>query len=152
MSVDIATVKRVARLARIAVSEEDAERMTGELNAILGFVEQLNEVDVSGVEPMTSVIPMEMKKRAGRRHRRRQGSRHRRQCAGDRREFLPRAEGRGVAAMSLSIAAETPLQDDVRSHGRRAQRDLIPLTPREFQFQLTVEQMADPIPDDVRRA
>lgn len=63
MSVDIQTVKRVARLARIAVSEEDAERMTGELNAILGFVEQLNEVDVSGVEPMTSVIPMEMKKR-----------------------------------------------------------------------------------------
>jgi aspartyl-tRNA(Asn)/glutamyl-tRNA(Gln) amidotransferase subunit C len=63
MSVDIATVKRVARLARIAVSEEDAERMTGELNTILGFVEQLNEVDVRGVEPMTSVIPMEMKKR-----------------------------------------------------------------------------------------
>ena len=63
MSVDIATVKRVARLARIAVSEEDAERMTGELNAILGFVEQLNEVDVTGVEPMTSVIPMEMKER-----------------------------------------------------------------------------------------
>ena len=63
MSVDIATVKRVARLARIAVSEEDAERMTGELNTILGFVEQLNEVDVSGVEPMTSVIPMNMKKR-----------------------------------------------------------------------------------------
>ena len=63
MSVDIATVKRVARLARIAVSEDDAERMTGELNAILGFVEQLNEVDVSGVEPMTSVIPMAMKER-----------------------------------------------------------------------------------------
>ena len=63
MSVDIATVKRVARLARIAVSEEDAERMTGELNTILGFVEQLNEVDVTGVEPMTSVIPMEMKER-----------------------------------------------------------------------------------------
>lgn len=63
MSVDIATVKRVARLARIAVSEEDAERMTGELNTILGFVEQLNEVDVSGVEPMTSVTPMAMKER-----------------------------------------------------------------------------------------
>ena len=63
MSVDLATVKRVAHLARIAVSEEDAERMTGELNTILGFVEQLNEVDVTGVEPMTSVIPMEMKKR-----------------------------------------------------------------------------------------
>ena len=63
MSVDIATVKRVARLARIAVDDSDAERMTGELNVILGFVEQLNEVDVEGVEPMTSVIPMEMKKR-----------------------------------------------------------------------------------------
>lgn len=63
MSVDVKTVKRVAHLARIAVSEEDAERMTSELNAILGFVEQLNEVDVSGVEPMTSVTPMEMKKR-----------------------------------------------------------------------------------------
>ena len=63
MSVDTATVKRVARLARIAVSEDDAERMTGELNAILGFVEQLDEVDVSGVEPMTSVTAMEMKKR-----------------------------------------------------------------------------------------
>lgn len=63
MSVDIATVKRVARLARIAVSEEDASRMAGELNTILGFVEQLNEVDVTGVEPMTSVIPMKIKER-----------------------------------------------------------------------------------------
>jgi aspartyl-tRNA(Asn)/glutamyl-tRNA(Gln) amidotransferase subunit C len=63
MSVTLDTVKRVARLARIAVDDEDAERMTGELNAILGFVEQLAEVDVSGVEPMTSVIPMELKKR-----------------------------------------------------------------------------------------
>jgi aspartyl-tRNA(Asn)/glutamyl-tRNA(Gln) amidotransferase subunit C len=63
MSVDIDTVKRVARLARIAVDPEDAARMTGELNAILGFVEQLDEVDISGVEPMTSVIPMAMKKR-----------------------------------------------------------------------------------------
>jgi aspartyl-tRNA(Asn)/glutamyl-tRNA(Gln) amidotransferase subunit C len=64
MSVDLQIVKRVARLARIAVTEEEAERMTGELNTILGFVEQLNEVDVSGVEPMTSVIPIEMRKRA----------------------------------------------------------------------------------------
>lgn len=63
MSVDIDTVKRVARLARIAVSEEEAGRMTGELNVILGFVEQLSEVDVDGVEPMTSVIPIEMRKR-----------------------------------------------------------------------------------------
>lgn len=64
MSVDLATVKRVAHLARIAVTEEEAQRMMGELNGILGFVEQLSEVDVSGVEPMTSVTPMEMKKRA----------------------------------------------------------------------------------------
>ncbi|RYC17603.1 Asp-tRNA(Asn)/Glu-tRNA(Gln) amidotransferase subunit GatC [Ciceribacter ferrooxidans] len=63
MSVDLATVKRVAHLARIALDEEDAERMMGELNGILGFVEQLSEVDVTGVEPMTSVTPMAMKKR-----------------------------------------------------------------------------------------
>lgn len=64
MSVDLATVKRVARLARIAVTEEDANRMVGELNGIINFVEQLNEVDVSGVEPMTSVTPMDMRKRS----------------------------------------------------------------------------------------
>ncbi|WP_136657064.1 Asp-tRNA(Asn)/Glu-tRNA(Gln) amidotransferase subunit GatC [Nitratireductor sp. XY-223] len=63
MSVDLATVKRVAHLARIAVSDEEAAKMEGELNTILGFVEQLNEVDVDGVEPMTSVMPMPMKKR-----------------------------------------------------------------------------------------
>jgi len=63
MSVDVSTVKRVAHLARIAVSEAEAERMTGQLNAILGFVEQLNEVNVEGVEPMTSVTPIAMKKR-----------------------------------------------------------------------------------------
>jgi aspartyl-tRNA(Asn)/glutamyl-tRNA(Gln) amidotransferase subunit C len=63
MSVDLATVKRVARLARIAVSEEEANRMVGELNGILGFVEQLSEVNVDGIEPMTSVTPMDMKKR-----------------------------------------------------------------------------------------
>lgn len=63
MSVDLATVKRVARLSRIAVSEEDANRMVGELNGILGFVEQLSEVNVDGIEPMTSVTPMTMRKR-----------------------------------------------------------------------------------------
>ena len=63
MSVDLATVKRVAHLARIAVPEADLPKLQGELNAILGFVEQLNEVDVSGVEPMTSVTPMAMTQR-----------------------------------------------------------------------------------------
>jgi aspartyl-tRNA(Asn)/glutamyl-tRNA(Gln) amidotransferase subunit C len=66
MSVDTATVRRVARLARIKVSDEEAERMTGELNSILGFVEQLNEVDVTGVEPMTAVVAMSMKQREDR--------------------------------------------------------------------------------------
>jgi aspartyl-tRNA(Asn)/glutamyl-tRNA(Gln) amidotransferase subunit C len=64
MSVDAATVRRIAHLARIAVAESEVEHLQGELNAILAFVEQLSEVDVEGVEPMTSVTPMEMKKRA----------------------------------------------------------------------------------------
>src|SRR5436190_18885077 len=63
MSVDAATVRRIAHLARIAVAEDEVEHLKGELNAILAFVEQLSEVDVAGVEPMTSVTPMEMKKR-----------------------------------------------------------------------------------------
>jgi aspartyl-tRNA(Asn)/glutamyl-tRNA(Gln) amidotransferase subunit C len=64
MSVDAATVKRVAHLARIALPAEDVATMQGEINAMLVFVEQLNEVDVDGIEPMTSVMPMRMKKRA----------------------------------------------------------------------------------------
>lgn len=63
MSVDAATVRRIAHLARIAVEEGEVEHLRGEINAILAFVEQLSEVDVSGVEPMTSVTPMAMKKR-----------------------------------------------------------------------------------------
>ncbi len=63
MSVDIDTVKRVAKLARMAVNDEQASKMQGELNAILGFVEQLNEVDVSQVEPMTSVVDVKAKQR-----------------------------------------------------------------------------------------
>ena len=63
MSVDTATVRRIAHLARIAVEDSEVEKMCGEINAILAFVEQLSEVDVEGVEPMTSVTPMVMKKR-----------------------------------------------------------------------------------------
>ena len=63
MSVDLDTVRRIAQLARIAVAEDEIEHLRGELNAILAFVEQLSEVDVEGVEPMTSVIPMKIKKR-----------------------------------------------------------------------------------------
>jgi len=64
MSVDANTVRRIAHLARIAVAENEIEHLQGELNTILAFVEQLNEVNVEGVEPMTSVTPMAMKKRA----------------------------------------------------------------------------------------
>ena len=63
MSVDTATVRRIAHLARIAVKDDEVEHLKGDLNAILAFVEQLLEVDVTGVEPMTSVTPMVMKKR-----------------------------------------------------------------------------------------
>jgi aspartyl-tRNA(Asn)/glutamyl-tRNA(Gln) amidotransferase subunit C len=64
MSVDAATVRRIAHLARIAVAESEVPHLQGELNAMLAFVEQLREVNVDGVEPMTSVMPMEMKKRS----------------------------------------------------------------------------------------
>lgn len=63
MSVDAATVRRIAHLARIAVKEDEVPHLQGELNAILAFVEQLSEVNIDNVEPMTSVIPMKMKKR-----------------------------------------------------------------------------------------
>jgi aspartyl-tRNA(Asn)/glutamyl-tRNA(Gln) amidotransferase subunit C len=64
MSVDASTVRRIARLARIAVADDEVEHLQGELNAMLAFVEQLSEVNVEGVEPMTSVTPMAMKMRA----------------------------------------------------------------------------------------
>ena len=63
MSIDADTVRRIARLARIAVAEEEVPQLQEELSAFLSFVEQLAEVDVSGIEPMTSVTPMQMKKR-----------------------------------------------------------------------------------------
>lgn len=63
MSVDAATVRRIAHLARIAVAEGEVEHVKDEINGMLAFVEQLQEVNVEGVEPMTSVTPMAMKKR-----------------------------------------------------------------------------------------
>lgn len=63
MSVDADTVRRIWRLARIRINEDDVAAYEGELNAILGFVEQLSEVDVEGVEPMTSVTPMQLRRR-----------------------------------------------------------------------------------------
>ena len=64
MSVDSATVRKIASLARIAVSDEEVAAMVPELNNILGWIEQLGEVDVTGVEPMTAVIPNTLRLRA----------------------------------------------------------------------------------------
>jgi len=57
MSVDTATVRHIAKLARIAVTDSEVEALVPELNNILGWIEQLQEVDVSGIEPMTAVVP-----------------------------------------------------------------------------------------------
>lgn len=64
MSIDIDTARKVAKLARIAVPESDLPKLADNLSGILNFMEQLNEVDVEGVEPMTSVTPMRLKRRA----------------------------------------------------------------------------------------
>jgi aspartyl-tRNA(Asn)/glutamyl-tRNA(Gln) amidotransferase subunit C len=63
MSIDIQTARRVAKLARIAVPEADLPELAKEFSAMLGFIEQLNEVDVEGIEPMTSVTPQRLKRR-----------------------------------------------------------------------------------------
>jgi aspartyl-tRNA(Asn)/glutamyl-tRNA(Gln) amidotransferase subunit C len=63
MSIDLKTAAHVAKLARIRVEQADLPALAGEFNTILGFIEQLNEVDVSSVEPMTSVTPMRLKRR-----------------------------------------------------------------------------------------
>jgi aspartyl-tRNA(Asn)/glutamyl-tRNA(Gln) amidotransferase subunit C len=64
MSIDTETARKVAHLARIKVEEDELPALAGEFNAILGFIEQLQEVDVAGVEPMTSVTPQRLKRRA----------------------------------------------------------------------------------------
>ena len=64
MSIDIDTARKVAKLARIRVEEAALPALAGELSGILAFMEQLTEVDVTGVEPMTSVTPMRLARRA----------------------------------------------------------------------------------------
>ena len=66
MAVDAQTVRRIGRLARIRIEEREVEKYQSELNNILSFVEQLGEVDVAGVEPMTSVTPMQLRRREDR--------------------------------------------------------------------------------------
>lgn len=64
MSIDVATAAKVAKLARIKVNDDALPALAEEFNAILGFIEQLEEVDVEGVEPMVSVTPMALPQRA----------------------------------------------------------------------------------------
>ena len=63
MSIDLETARRVAKLARIKVEDDALPALASEFNTILGFIEQLNEVDVTGIKPMTSVTPMRLKRR-----------------------------------------------------------------------------------------
>jgi aspartyl-tRNA(Asn)/glutamyl-tRNA(Gln) amidotransferase subunit C len=63
MTIDIATARKVAKLARIRVAEDRLPALAQQFDGIMGFIEQLNEVDVTGVEPMTSVTPMRLKRR-----------------------------------------------------------------------------------------
>lgn len=64
MSIDTQTARRIAKLARITVADDALPALAADFNAILGFVAQLNEVDVTGIEPMTSVTPQRLKRRA----------------------------------------------------------------------------------------
>jgi aspartyl-tRNA(Asn)/glutamyl-tRNA(Gln) amidotransferase subunit C len=64
MAIDTDTARRVAKLARIRLAEAELQALTKDFSAILGFIEQLNEVDVEGVEPMTGVTPMRLKRRS----------------------------------------------------------------------------------------
>jgi aspartyl-tRNA(Asn)/glutamyl-tRNA(Gln) amidotransferase subunit C len=64
MAIDIDTARKVAKLARIRVEEDRLPALADQLSGILGFMEQLNEVDVTGVDPMVSVTPMRLKRRA----------------------------------------------------------------------------------------
>ena len=64
MQVDEKTVRRIARLARIKITDAEAKGLVKELSGILNWVEQLDEVDTAAVEPMTRVVPIDLKKRA----------------------------------------------------------------------------------------
>lgn len=63
MQVDEKTVRRIARLARIKITDDEAKSLEGELSGILNWVEQLGEIDTTNVEPMTRVVDQQLKKR-----------------------------------------------------------------------------------------
>ena len=148
MSVDQKTVRRIAHLARIAVTDEEVPHLQGELNAILAFVEQLNEVDVDGVEPMTSVTPMIDEEAPGRRHRRRLCGQDRPQCAGHRGQLLPRAQGgrvgagTGPGASATSTISRDPDRRGARDDEDHAVTELTHLTLAEARDGLKAEDFS----------
>ncbi len=93
MSIDQNTVRRIARLARIRVEESDLPRLEGELNSILRWIEMLNEVDTTDVEPMTSVVKMSIKMRDDVVTEGQDPDGCDRQCSQGRGRFLRRAQG-----------------------------------------------------------
>ena len=106
MSVDAATVRRIAHLARIAVADDEVEHLRGEINAILAFVEQLSEVNVEGVEPMTSVTPMAMKKREDKVTDGEIADVILRNAPASEGHVFPRAQGCRVKASRMCLACE----------------------------------------------
>ena len=104
MAIDIDTARRIAKLARIRV-EEDLPALAQDFAAILGFIEQLNEVDVSGVEPMVSVTPMRLKRRPDGGDRRQPPGRCAGECPRCARRLLRGAEGGRMSLNELTIAA-----------------------------------------------
>ena len=140
MSVDAATVKRIGRLARIRIEENEVATYQDELNAILGFVEQLDEVDVDrrradDLGDADAAAPPR-----GQGHRRRLSREDRRQRAADRGQFLRGAEGRGMTASRSQ--SRRRCRTMCASWSRQLNAHLLPLSPIEFQFKMTVEQMA----------
>ena len=114
MSVDATTVRRIAHLARIAVTDAEVPHLQGELNAMLAFVEQLSEVNVEGVEPMTSVTPMEMKKRADVVNDGGIADDIVQERAGDRGSLLPGAEGRRIGGARIRCACSATMKRPIR--------------------------------------
>jgi aspartyl-tRNA(Asn)/glutamyl-tRNA(Gln) amidotransferase subunit C len=105
MAIDIDTARKVAKLARIRVEEGDLPKLAGQLSGILGFMEQLNEVDVTGVEPMVSVTPMRLKRRADVVTDGEHSGAGAEERARRTRGVLCGAEGGGMSANTWTIAA-----------------------------------------------
>ncbi len=99
MHVDETTVRRIARLARIKITDDEAKSLEGELSGILNWVEQLGEIDTTSVEPMTRVVAQEMKQRPDKVTDGEIAGRCGEERAHDGGSLLRRAEGRGIGVL-----------------------------------------------------